>query len=116
MAVKKRRTTPTWHREAVERGIDSIVFFLEQAEGFVWSPSRPEGVFGLGGTHVGTYPVSATYVWEQGREQLGDRYLPRIRWFLPFLEKIVQGEDFSLDDLELERRPSVRVISASSDG
>ncbi|GEM_PF-2056190 len=109
------RKWPTWHKEAKEQGIDYIILFLTKGEGFVFCPSNLEYPFGMGGTHGGTHPVSVDRILNDLREFFHPGFRGEIDWFTPFIEKIVEGVDFSLDDLELEKR-RVRIISGDWPG
>lgn len=101
---KPSRHEPRWSREAHERGIDFIVLVYEKAEGFVFCPTNPEALFRVGGDYGGCFPTTAEGARSYLDRAFHDAFRDRITWFLPFLEKIIAGRDFSLDDLDLDNR------------
>jgi hypothetical protein len=103
------KASATWHREATERGINFIVLIYSKAEGFVFCPTNWEYPFRLQGDYDGSLPTTAEGALSYWHEALHPAYGDRVAWFIPFLEKIVKGEDFSLDELDLDNR-SVRLI------
>jgi len=98
-----------WHREAVDRGLHYIVMVYEKVEGFVFCPTDTEHPFRVGGDYDGCLPVDAAVGLDYLKRSLQWAYRERAEWFTPFAERIVRGEDFSLDDLQLETR-KVRLI------
>lgn len=105
------RQVPTWHREALERGIDFIILAYDKADGFVFCPSNLEKPFRVDGDYDGSRPVDAAgalryynSMLEQYNMTRNPNFVGRVSWFSEFLHKIVANEDFSLDDLQLETR------------
>ena len=82
----------------------------EKAEGFVFCPSNLEKPFRVGGDYDGNMPCTARGASDYFDRWFNQAFLDRVRWFVPFLAKAANGEDFSLDALDLEKR-QVRVIS-----
>lgn len=99
----------TWHQQAKEQGIDYIIIVYEKAEGFVFCPRNLEFPFRVGGDYNGSYPTNAQDALDYYNHYLNKAFTDRLTWFIPFVEKIVHGEDFSLDDLKIDTR-SVQVI------
>ncbi len=104
-----KNSDPTWHTQALEHKINFIVLLYEKAEGFVFSPTNLDYPFRVGGDYDGCVPTTAAYALSYLKIGFNSYFKERVEWFIPFLEKMVQGEDFSLDDLQLETR-SVRLI------
>ena len=100
---------PTWHQEAIERGIDYIVIVYEKAEGFVFCPSNLEAPFRVGGDYDGSFPTNATGALDHYLTYINPAFKDRVSWFIKFVERVVRNEDFSLDDLKLNSHP-VRII------
>lgn len=98
-----------WHREATARGLDFIVLVYDKAEGFVFCPTNPDYPFGIGGDYNGCMHTTAAGAQQHVDHGLKPAYRDRIEWFIPYLRAVVRGEDFSLDDLQLETR-KVRLI------
>jgi len=101
---QRAKREPRWLIEARARGIDFIVLVYEKAEGFVFCPTDPEHLFRVGGDYNGAYPVTATSARRYLDRDVNRAFHDRVMWFSPFLDKILAGEDFSLDDLDLEHR------------
>jgi hypothetical protein len=101
--------TPTWHLEAIEQGLHFIVLVYEKAEGFVFCPTNLECPFRVGGDYNGNLPTSAEGALNYLNSHFHSAFHDRIEWFIPFLNKVAQRDDFSLVDLQLETR-SVRLI------
>ena len=101
---------PTWHIEALEQGIDYIVLIYEKAEGFVFCPSNLEKPLRVGGDYDGNMPTTAKGALSHYNGYFNNSFRDRIEWFIEFVRKIEYGEDFSLKDLEIEKR-NLRVIS-----
>ena len=99
----------TCYRQATARGLHYIVLVYEKADGFVFCPTNAERPFRVGGDYDGCLPVSASHGLDYLKHHLRSPLRERAGWFIPFAEKIVRGEDFSLDDLQLETR-TVRLI------
>jgi hypothetical protein len=104
------RQLPTWHIEALQRRIDSIVLVYEKAEGFAFCPSNLEKPFRVGGDYDGNWPTTAAGALNYCRQYFHSAYLERVKWFFPFVQRVNDQQDFSLEDLEIEKR-SLRVIS-----
>ncbi|BDM83718.1 hypothetical protein [Acaryochloris marina] len=100
---------PTWHEEAISKGIDYIVIVYEKAEGFVFCPSNLEYPFRVGGDYDGNFPTNAEGALIHYRDYLNPAYQERISWFIEFVDKLNRSEDFSLDDLNIESH-NLRVI------
>jgi hypothetical protein len=101
---------PTWHTQALERGIDYIVLVYEKAEGFVFCPSNLEQPFRVGGDYGGNLHTDAEGAIYHYERYVSDAFKPRIGWFMKYVKKVEQGIDFSLDALKLETR-QVQLIS-----
>ncbi|NBD31881.1 MAG: hypothetical protein GVY17_02630 [Cyanobacteria bacterium] len=97
-----KNSDPTWHIQALERKINFIVLLYEKAEGFVFCPTNLDYPFRVGGDYDGCLPTTATHAFSYLKIGFNSYFQARVKWFVPFLEKIVQGENFSLDDLELD--------------
>ncbi len=100
---------PTWHKEALEQGIDYIVLVYEKAEGFVFCPSNLEKPLRVGGDYDGNHPVTAEGALMHYNGYFNKAFKGRVEWFVPYLRNIERGVDFSLKDLEIEER-GLRVI------
>lgn len=98
-----------WYREANTRGLHYIVLVYEKAEGFVFCPTDAEHPFRVGGDYDGCRPVNAAQGLDYLKRSLQWAYRQRAEWLIPFAERIARGENFSLDDLQLETR-KVRLI------
>ena len=105
----KPQVTPSWHREALAQGIEYIVLVYEKAEGFVFCPSRLERPFRVGGDYDGNWHVSTAGALDYYQRFFNQGFRDRVEWFIPFVEKVRDGEDFSLQDLNIEQR-RLRVI------
>ncbi len=106
MASKK----PKWHTEAIDQGIDYIVLVYGKAEGFVFCPSNFELPFRVGGDYDGNFPTTAEGALSHFNSYFNKAYLEEVRWFIKYVNKIKNSEDFSLSELEVEKR-KLRVIS-----
>ena len=106
---KKLKKLPSWHREALAQGIDYIVLVYEKAEGFVFCPSRLERPFRVGGDYDGNWHVSTEDALDYYQRFFNQAFRDRVEWFIPFVEKVRAGQDFSLQDLNIEQR-RLRVI------
>ncbi|MBD2392792.1 hypothetical protein H6G11_00790 [Cyanobacterium aponinum FACHB-4101] len=102
-------TYPTWYQEAIARGIDFIVIVYEKAEGFVFCPSNLETTFRVGGDYDGSFYTNGEGALRHYYNCLNPAFEEKIAWFIPFVNKIVNKEDFSLDDLTLNHHP-IRII------
>lgn len=93
---------PTWHREALARGIRGYRFYYTKALGFGFDPNDVERPIRVGGDYMGYgYELTAAQGLEEWRRDFEGREAGRqTGWFLPFLERLVAGVDFSLDELE----------------
>ncbi len=100
----------TWHRDAIDRGIDYIVLTYDKAEGLVFCPTHTDHLFRIGGDYDGAFPVTAEQALAYFQTEFNPVFVDRVQWFIPWLEKITRGEDFSLDDLQLDTR-NVRLIT-----
>lgn len=98
-----------WHRQARAQGLHYIVLVYEKAEGFVFCPTDSQRPFRVGGDYEGCFPTNAAGAKHHVDNWLNPVYRNRVLWFVPFLQAILQGEDFSLADLGLETR-RVRLI------
>lgn len=102
--------TPTWHTEAVAKGIDYIVVVYGKAEGFVFCPTNLEKPFRVGGDYDGNMATDAKGARYYFDRWFNKHFLDQVTWFIPFVDKAVRGEDFSLKDLDIEER-NLRIIS-----
>jgi hypothetical protein len=100
---------PTWHQEALEQGIDYIVLVYGKAEGFVFCPSCLEKPFRVGGDYDGNWPVTAEGALDYCQKYLHSAYRGHILWILKYIENIILEVDFSLSELEIEKR-KLRII------
>ncbi|EAZ89946.1 hypothetical protein [Crocosphaera chwakensis] len=105
--------TPTWHLEALKDEINYIVLVYEKAEGFVFCPTNLHKPFRVGSNYDGNYPTDAAGAFSYYRSSFNQAFLNRVDWFIPFLQKIEQAEDFSLDDLQFSMRPYLRLLKGS---
>ena len=96
------KNLPTWHTEAIAQGIDYIVLFYGKAEGFVFCPSNLELPFRVGGDYNGNWPISAKYALEYSQKYLHISFNNEFNWMTEFIEKIINNQDFSLSELEIE--------------
>ena len=97
---------PQWFRDAQIGGIDHYVFVREGAM-FGFNPNDVQTPIWTGDDVEGFgWPNTA----EQALALLDDNRVLRgeLDWFVPFLEKIAQREDFSLAQLEGEMSPAMR--------
>ncbi len=95
---------PTWHIEALDQGIDYIVLVYEKAEGFVFCPSNLEMPLRVGGDYDGNCPTTAQGALSHYSGYFNNAFRDRIEWFIKFVRKIENGEDFSLKELDIEKR------------
>ena len=102
---------PSWNREALEQGIDYIILVYGKAEGFVFCPSNLEKPFRVGGDYDGNWHVTADGALEYCQKYLHKAYNEPVLWFVPYIEMILDDQDFSLSELEkdIEQR-DLRVI------
>ena len=100
---------PTWHTDALDKGIDYIVLVYEKAEGFVFCPSNLKYPFRVGGDYDGNLSTTAQGALSHYKSFFNNAFQDRVDWFIEFVLKVHNGEDFSLRDLEIERR-KLRVI------
>lgn len=93
---------PTWHQEALEQNIGYIVLAYNKADGFIFCPDHLARPFGVGGAHGGSYDVTT----EIAVDHFEKFFLKRgeLKWFYPFLGRVYFKEDFSLSELNLEKR------------
>lgn len=93
---------PRWFREAQKRGTPPYVFHLDDDVGFGFDPSDVQTPLRTGGEaeEFGwpNTPAQGLEYFEQNREL---RWA--LEWLRPFLDRLVEGEDFSLDELERSR-------------
>jgi len=99
-----KRKPPTWHSQALERRIDYIVLVYEKAEGFVFCPSNLDQPFRVGGDYGGNWSTTAEGALQHYQGYFNQAFKQRVAWFIPFVEKVANGRDFSLDDLCIEQR------------
>ena len=98
---------PTWFRQAQRDAIDHYVFVSDD-EMFGFNPNDVQTPIWTGNDDEGFgWPNTAA----QARELLEtNRQLrEQVEWFLPLLDKLERGDDFSLDDLG-PRVPRRRVL------
>ena len=106
----EQKPNPTWHLEAEQRGLDYLVVLYEKAEGFIFCPRNLEYPFRVGGDYDGNLPIDARGVVEYLATDFNPHFLERIKWFIPYVQKVANGEDFSLENLKIEQR-GLRIIS-----
>ena len=105
------KNLPTWHTQALEQGIDYIVLVYGKAEGFAFCPSNLEKPFRNGGDYDGNWHVTAEGALEYCQKYLHKAYKEYVLWIVPFIEMIIDGEDFSLSELDYEiKRRDLRII------
>jgi hypothetical protein len=99
---------PTWAREARERKIAKLVFFYNKGDGLAYIPSEPGTPIGVGGDYDGMYSASplTAYQLTEIRYQNG-QLEPCAVCFMPYLHKLIAGEDFSLDDVIRDCNPRI---------
>ncbi len=95
---------PTWHKQALERGINYIVIVYSKAEGFVFCPSNLEQPFRVGGDYHGCCECNAEGALYHYHNYLNEAYRDQIAWFIPYVRRVGQNEDFSLDEMNLNKR------------
>jgi len=95
---------PTWHREAKELGLRYIVITYGKAEGLAFCPQNLEKPFRVGGDYDGNWPVTPEGALEHMERWFNRYFIDNVEWFLPYIEKVANGVDFSLDDLKLDDR------------
>ncbi len=107
---------PTWHKEAIERGVDFIVLVYHKADGFAFCPSNLKAPFRVEGDYNGSIPTNALgslryyeNMLEHHNRSRNPDFVDQVSWFIEFLNKIIEKIDFSLDDLKLETR-EVKII------
>lgn len=111
-----QKKIPTWHAEAVQRGIDYIILWYTKADGFVFCPSNLQEPFRVDGDYNGSMPTNAMGALRYYEDMLKPHnrtrspdFVDRVSWFIEFLNKIIESKNFSLDDLQLETR-EVKII------
>lgn len=104
-----KKQLPTWHSQAIKREIDYIVIVYVKAEGFVFCPSNIEQPFRVGGDYNGSFPVNALGALKYFNNSLHEAYNDQVSWFIEFVNKVLDNEDFSLDDLQIATR-SLKII------
>jgi len=97
-------TESTYCSLSFQKWYNFIVLLYEKAEGFVFCPTNLDYPFRVGGDYDGCLPTTAAHALSYLKIGFNSYFKGRVEWFTPFLEKIVQGEDFSLDDLQLDSR------------
>lgn len=94
---------PQWFREAQRRKNAVFVFHLDDDIGFGFDPNDVQTPLRTGGEteEFGwpNTPAQGLEYFEQHRELRWE-----LEWLRPFLDRLVGGEDFSLDELEAARR------------
>ena len=92
---------PKWMREARARQIALIRFVWDKGAGIAFNPNDVECPILYGGDYDGPRPMSATRALDEFQKDLSGSSVLAASWpFLPFLEKLARGEDFSLALLE----------------
>lgn len=95
---------PTWHEQALDEGIDYIVIVYSKAEGFVFCPSNLDLPFRVGGDYGGNFEVTAEGALDHFNNYLNEAYRDQIAWIIPFVRRVIQQQDFSLDEMKLDDR------------
>ena len=99
-----KKKLPTWHTEALEQGIDFIVLVYGKAEGFVFCPSNLEEPFRVGGDYGGCFPTDADGAQRHFDHYINKAYRNQVSWFMPYVQRVRMGQDFSLDRLKIDER------------
>ena len=98
------KENPTWHQDAIDLGIDYVIVVYTKAEGFVFCPSNLERPFRVGGDYGGNFPTDAVGALGHFNGYFNQAYNDDVRWFIEFVQMIIDGRDFSLSDLKIEQR------------
>jgi len=101
---------PTWHKEAIVQNIDYVVLVYCKAAGFVFCPKNLETPFRVGGDYDGCFPLNAVGALNHYDKYFNRTYKDDVKWFIKFVHKVRSGVDFSLTELEIEKR-NLEVIS-----
>ncbi|HPI96639.1 MAG TPA: hypothetical protein PK055_10850 [Gammaproteobacteria bacterium] len=96
--------TPTWHKEAKQKEISFIVLVYGKAEGFVFCPDNLEKPFRVGGDYDGNWPVTAQGALRHIDGYFNNAFRDKIEWFIPFVRKVINNQDFSIRDLKLDKK------------
>lgn len=104
-----KKSLPTWYIEAKEQGINYIVLVYTKAEGFAFCPDNLELPIRAGGDYDGNWGHSAKDALYYYEKYFNDAFTDKVDWFIKYVRKIHEGEDFSLADLQIEER-NLRVI------
>jgi hypothetical protein len=103
--------TPKWHIQAIDQGIDYIILVYGKAEGFAFSPSNLEKPFRVGGDYDGNWSVTAEGALDYCQKYLHKAYKEHVLWFVPYIEKIILEQGFSLSELDKEiQKRNLRII------
>ncbi len=103
-------STPTWYDEAKQQNIDFIVFVYNRNEGFAFCPTNLEKPFFCGGDDYAHGLVTAEIALDIYYNDMGRELRKTISWFSKYIEKVYLGEDFSLEELEIQKH-NLRTIS-----
>ncbi|MFC3192733.1 hypothetical protein ACFODZ_00635 [Marinicella sediminis] len=103
------KTLPTWHCEALDQGLDYVVLVFNHTAGLVFAPAHLKQPFRVGGGYDGNWPVDAQGALEHIRDDLPKSHRESCSWFIPFVQKVHDQQDFSLHDMGLDKR-AVRLI------
>lgn len=94
---------PQWRADAFELGITEIYIYRSKAWGIYFVPGDLQYPIYYGGNYDGEYPQTAEYTLERLDLDMRDERLGetarKVKWFRPFLVKMVRGEDFPLEDV-----------------
>jgi len=92
---------PAWMRAARARGLGLIWLVRGKAEGFAFNPHDLERPILFGGDYDGAWPLTALEAFHALPHVVEDTpMLAPVRPFLPFVEKLARGEDFTLAEVE----------------
>lgn len=95
---------PTWHKDAIAQQVQHIIIVYDRAEGLIFKPADLEQPFRIGGTDCGGYPMDAMATLYEYEHNFPKSHQRMAAWFIPFVEKVANLEDFSLNDLQVEQR------------
>ena len=95
---------PKWYKEAKQKEISFIVLVYGKAEGFVFCPDNLEKPFRVGGDYDGTWQTDANGALNHYNNYFNNAFRDKIEWFIPFVRKVINNQDFSIRDLKLDKK------------
>jgi hypothetical protein len=90
---------PAWCQEARKRKIKRIVLYYHKADGLMLEPTNPDYPVLIGGDYDGPRPYSAEGALRYLSIPTAEPASSQLLALIPFLQRMVNGESFGLDEL-----------------